>query len=120
METDETIAVLEIYDTLSPPDSISGERPLRARLRSVKRTSASGTGNAISGETDISVSEESESTQSDTIFYGGDLREITVSAEKRAAGRWQRFKAGITISALIVVVIAISGAMLKLKKTIQK
>lgn len=100
---------IEVYDTTQPPDSATGQRPVKARIRQRK---------AESGES-LTVDKATESGQAEVKSESAaDIRSDTRGKETETAAptAWERFKNIFFIGAALLLVAALAGVIYRLFK----
>lgn len=106
---------IEIYDTEKPADPTTGERPVKARIRQ-----RHGEATTERAEAQSSATETTEATTTaEQVYDGGELAEVTVTAEK-PPGLWERIKQGAAWAAAIMILAAagwITTKLIKRRKT---
>lgn len=106
-----TVTEIEVYDTEKPADPVTGERPLKARIRQMhgegRRSNETATMTA-EGKTETTAEAKVErlDTQSD---------EVTVTATK-APSLWERAKVATQTAAAIMILAAAGWIIYKFKK----
>lgn len=106
-----TVTEIEVYDTEKPPDPVTGERPIKARIRQTHgEESRSNETATMKAEGKTETTAEAEQT-----FDSGTLDEVTVTATK-APSLWERLKQGAAWSAAIMILAAAGWIIYKFKK----
>ena len=102
---------IEIFDTEKPPDPVTGESPLKARIRQTHGEESR------SNETATMTAEDTTETTAATeqTFDGGMLAEVRVTATK-APSLWERAKLGVAWAAAIMILAAAGWIIYKFKK----
>lgn len=107
----ETVTEIEIYDTTQPPDTMTGKRPLKARIRQRHGTEAT-----ARATTEGHATRNTEATaKAEQVYEGGELSEVTVTAEK-PPGLWERMKQGASWATAIMILAAAGWIVYKIKK----
>lgn len=106
-----TVTEIEIYDTDKPADPTTGERPLKARIRQKHGEETTDRTKAESHATE----QTKQQAQADQVYDGGNLAEVTVTAEK-PPNLWNRIKQGAAWAVVIVILAAAGWIIYKLKK----
>lgn len=104
-----TVTEVEIYDTQATPDPVTGERPVKARIRQC--TDSGGT----TRETEtIQTKKRAEVAETQT-YNGGELSEAVVVAQKPPS-LWERIKKGVMWGVAIIITAFAGYIIYKLKK----
>ena len=102
---------IEVYDTEKPPDSDTGERPLKARIRQTHDEE-----NHSNESATMTAEDKTETTaEADETFDGGTLDEVRVTVT-RTPGLWERLKQGATWSAALMILAAAGWIILRRAK----
>ena len=102
---------IEIYDTTQPADSLTGERPVKARVRQRQ-----GDERRSRAQVDSTTGGTMEATEEDVQTYeGGTLEDVTVTAIKES-GVWEHMKCGVAWATAIMIPAAAGWIVYKLKK----
>lgn len=107
----ETVTEIEVYDTTQPTDSATGRPPVKARIRQRHREN----GTSESRATEAGQSSTATETESAATYQGGTLDEVTVTATK-SPGLWERVRAGLAITAAIMILAAAGYIILRRAK----
>lgn len=106
-----TVTEIEVYDTEKPPDPVTGERHLKARIRQTHgEESRSNETATMKAEGKTETTDEAKQT-----FDGGTLDEVTVTATK-VPSFWERLKQGAAWAAAIMILAAAGWIIYKFKK----
>lgn len=106
-----TVTEIEVYDTEKPPDPVTGERPLKARIRQMHGEESRSNETAT-----MTAEDKSETTaEAEQTLEGGTLDEVTVTATK-APSLWERLKHGAAWAAAIMILAAVGWIIYKFKK----
>lgn len=106
-----TVTEIEVYDTGKPPDPDTGKCPLKARIRQTHGEQS------LSNETTAMTAEDKTETtaESEQIFDGGTLDEVTVTATK-PPGLLERAKVATQIAVTLMILAAAGWIIYKFKK----
>ena len=104
-----TVTEVEIYDTNADADPVTGEHPVKARIK--QRTDRNGTIRKVAA-THTETNAETDLTQ---VYNGGEISEVVVVAE-RPPSLWERIKKGMARGVLVLISVAVGWLIYKLKK----
>lgn len=102
---------IEVYDTTQPTDSTTGMPPVKARIKQRHRENGTEESRATeAGQSSTVTKAERCEAHSQTT-----LDEVTVTATK-SPGLWERVRAGLAISAAIMILAAAGYIILRKAK----